>query len=315
MPIFELYSKRLADSQRAGQSDVYQYDSIPSNLRVQFERIAIAALGKFGAYGDRYLNQDENNNLWSEIEKVFLHEKGLYRIADGRLAGERVVGYMRVCGTEDWLDILDLTAHVLQIISEEPDMVLSQRWAANVTADNAVDEINYRLRQAGVGFQIEGGRVIRVDSQYIHSEMVKPTLSILSESGFEGPSQEFIAAHTHYRSGQHREAVAMAANALESTFKAIFDQKGWEYKKGARISDLIKVARAHALWPEYLDSSFEQLVATLQSGLPKIRDNDASHGQGSKPKDVPASIAAYALHLSAAKIVFIASCAREMKDD
>jgi hypothetical protein len=315
MPIFELYSKRLADSQRAGQSDVYQYDFIPSNLRVQFERIAVASLGKFGAYGDMYINPDENNSLWSQIEKIFLHEKGLYRIADGHLAGERVVEYMRTCGTDDWLDILDLTAYVLRVISERPDIALSRKWAVNVSADNAVDEINYRLRQAGVGFQIEGGRVIRVDSQYIHSEMVKPTLSILSESGFEGPSQEFIAAHTHYRSGQHREAVAMAANALESTFKAIFDQKGWEYKKGARISDLIKVARAHALWPEYLDSSFEQLVATLQSGLPKIRDNDASHGQGSKPKDVPASIAAYALHLSAAKIVFIASCAREMKDD
>lgn len=315
MPIFELYSKRLADSQRAGQDDVYQYESIPSSLRVQFERIAIDALGRFGTYGDMYINPDENNIYWNQIEKTFLHEKGLPNIGEGRLSGERVMEFMRTCKTNDWLDLLDLIAHALRVISERPNPTLMRKWAVSVSADKAVDELNYRLRQAGVGFQIEMGRIVRIDSQYIHSEIVKPTLSILSGTGFEGPSQEFIAAHTHYRAGQHREAVAMAANALESTFKAIFDQKGWEYKKGARISDLIKVARAHALWPEYLDTSFEQLVATLQSGLPKIRDNDASHGQGSKPKDVPASIAAYALHLSAAKIVFITSCAREMKDD
>lgn len=91
----------------------------------------------------------------------------------------------------------------------------------------------------------------------------------------------------------------MAANALESTFKAIFDQKGWAYNKGARISDLVKVGRANGLWPDYLDASFDQLVATLQSGLPKIRDNDASHGQGSTPKTVPAYVAAYPLSLRA----------------
>ncbi len=101
----------------------------------------------------------------------------------------------------------------------------------------------------------------------------------------------------------------MAANSLESTFKAIFDAKGWAYNKGARISDLVKVARSNGLWPDYLDNSFDQLVATLQNGLPKIRDNDASHGQGATPKTVPPYLAAYALHLAASKIVFLVAAA------
>lgn len=157
---------------------------------------------------------------------------------------------------------------------------------------------------------MEGTRLIRVDSQYIHAEVVKLALKLLSDQGFEGPRQEFLTAHEHYRAGEHRQAVGMAANAFESTFKAIFDQKGWDYQKGARISDLVKVAQAHGLWPKYLDASFDQLVATLQSGLPKIRDNDASHGQGATPRNVPGYIAAYALHLAASKIVFITEAAR-----
>ena len=149
-----------------------------------------------------------------------------------------------------------------------------------------------------------------MDSQYVHAEVVKPALALLSGQDFEGPRQEFLAAHQHYRTGEHRQAVAMAANAVESTLKAIFDQKDWDYQKGARISDLVKVAKANALWPDYLDASFDQLVATLQSGLPKIRDNDASHGQGATPKNVPGYIAAYALHLAASNILFITEAAK-----
>lgn len=107
----------------------------------------------------------------------------------------------------------------------------------------------------------------------------------------------------------------MAANALESTFKAIFTAKEWPYVKSARISDLVKVARKHKLWPDYLDLSFDQLVATLQSGLPKIRDNDASHGQGATPKNVPSYLAAYALHLAASKIVFVVAAADELSQE
>ncbi|GAN69453.1 STM4504/CBY_0614 family protein [Acetobacter orleanensis] len=179
-----------------------------------------------------------------------------------------------------------------------------------VNPEEAIDEINYRLRRAGVGYQVEGNRLIRVDSQLIHSEVVKPALTLLSGEGFDGPRQEFLSAHEHYRAGEYRQAVGLAASALESTFKAIFDKKGWSYNKGARISDLLKVARANHLWPEYLDTSFDQLVATLQSGLPKIRDNDSAHGQGAQPKSVPAYIAAYALHLAASKIVFISEAAK-----
>lgn len=308
MAIFDLFSKRQADAQNSGQTDVFQYDTIPPNLRVQISQIAIEAIGKVGTYGDSFRRENEDNKLWLELERVFLREKGIDGLNYEAFAGSRILTFMRDCPTREWLDFLELIARGIGIVGNSD--FLRQRWEVAVTADSAIAEVNYRLRQAGVGYQFEGGHLIRVDSQYIHAEVVKSALSLLVRSGFEGPQQEFIAAHNHYRAGEHRQAVAMAANALESTLKAIFDQKRWTYQKGARISDLVKVGRANGLWPDYLDSSFDQLLATLQSGLPKIRDNDASHGQGSKPKEVPAYIAAYALHLAAAKIVFIAEAAK-----
>jgi hypothetical protein len=310
MAIFDLFSKRQADAAKSGAADVYQYDDIPKNLRVQVYQIAIEAVGKVGSPGDRIMTGDKDNGLWLKIERVFLREKGLDGIARGDFAGARVLSFMRQCTTREWLDLLELVAWGIEVMASDEYLYQRQIWEVSTPGQTAIDEINYRLRQAGVGYQLEGGRLIRVDSEYVHAEVVRPALALLSDKKFEGPRQEFLAAHQHYRAGEYRQAVGMAANAVESTFKSIFEQKGWAYPKGARISDLVKVARANALWPDYLDASFDQLVATLQSGLPKIRDNDASHGQGAKPKSVPGYIAAYALHLAASKIVFITEAAK-----
>lgn len=310
MAIFNLFSKRQADATKSGSADVYQYVEIPAHLRVQVKQIAVEALGRVGIQGDRMITGDEDNDIWVEIERIFLRERGLDGIARGDFAGSRVLAYMRECATADWLDFLELIGLGITIMADENHYGARQEWNVTTTGQKANDEINYRMREAGVGYQLEAARLVRVDSQYLHAEVVKPALALLAGEQFEGPRQEFLAAHQHYRAGEHRQAVGMAANALESTFKAIFDQKGWAYQKGARISDLVKIARVNGMWPDYMDASFDQLLATLQSGLPKIRDNDASHGQGAKPRNVPAFVAAYALHLAASKIVFIAEASK-----
>lgn len=289
MARFDLYSKRLNDAAKSGQSDVYRYDVVPSGFRTQLLNLANSAFGEDRSY--RQGKGHYNNTRWVWVDNTYSHEMGISPIGGPEHKPSLTRDYYRQCSNEVALDLTEVIIYKI----------------AEVTGD--VEEVNYRLREAGMGYQFEGARLTRVDSQLIHQEVVKPALTLLSKAGFEGAQQEFLKAHAHYRAGQNKEAVAMAANALESTFKAIFDQKGWTYNKGSRISDLVKVAKANTLWPDYLDNSFDQLVATLQNGLPKIRDNDASHGQGATLKAVPTYLAAYALHLAASKIVFIVSAA------
>ena len=74
----------------------------------------------------------------------------------------------------------------------------------------------------------------------------------------------------------------------------------------------LKIVRNNGLLPNYLDNSFDQLLATLKSGLPKVRDEEGAHGQGATPREVPDHVAAYALHLSAAKILFLIEAHRAM---
>jgi hypothetical protein len=74
----------------------------------------------------------------------------------------------------------------------------------------------------------------------------------------------------------------------------------------------LKVLKSNGLFPDYLDTSFNQLISVLKSGLPEIRNNSASHGSGSVPLQIPGHFAAFAIHLAATKIVFLVECA-EMK--
>ena len=140
----------------------------------------------------------------------------------------------------------------------------------------------------------------------MHSEVVKPALGFLSQPGYEGPRDEFRSAHAHYRAGEIRDAVIDANSAFESTMKTICEKRGWSYPSGARASDLLKVLREKGLLPGYLDNSFDQLAATLKSGLPKIRNEEGAHGQGARVRETPEYVAGYALNLAAASILFLA---------
>lgn len=134
-------------------------------------------------------------------------------------------------------------------------------------------------------------------------------MSLLNKRGYEGPQQEFLDSFKHLKDGNYREAIADASNSFESTMKSVCNKKGWDYPANPRASDLIKVLKRNRLFPDYLDRSFDQLIATLGSGLPEVRNSSAAHGQGAAIIEVPEYVATYSLHLAAAKIVLIVSAA------
>lgn len=80
--------------------------------------------------------------------------------------------------------------------------------------DDAIDELNARSRSTELDNQFLRGVLVRVDSQFIHAEVVKPALSLLNAQGFDGPAEEFIKAFDHHRHGRDKEAVAEALKSL-----------------------------------------------------------------------------------------------------
>ena len=80
-----------------------------------------------------------------------------------------------------------------------------------------------------------------MDSELIHTEIVKPALELLNQRNYAGAQQEFLKAHEHYRKGNAKEALNECLKAFESVMKAICDKRGWKNYKNATAKDLESV--------------------------------------------------------------------------
>jgi hypothetical protein len=313
MSVLDLYSRRKKFAE-SGEPDVFVYDSVPDVLRAQVHHIWNDALGYYWSPSGYEIGSPpkHNNHAWDFIRDQLCREKGRLSLAGRKESREDLLGYIH--GEQDvdaWLDAIEMSFRYIDRVLGKMQDYEREHLSVRQAPDDAIAELNTRFRHAAFGYRYENGHIIRVDSELIHAEVVKPALRFLSDPRFAGPRDEFLSAHGHYRAGELKDAITDANNAFESTMKTICGLKGWEYPAGARASDLLKVIRANGLFPTYLDTSFDQLAATLKSGLPKVRNEEGSHGQGAERREPPVYIAGYALHLAAAKIVLLFEAFRE----
>jgi hypothetical protein len=260
--------------------------------------------------GSRALSH--NPDGWEFIHKTLCREMGVHSLGSHPLAQTNVVRFLETAGIDDFLDTVELCCKYIALILSKKTDYQRRQLGIKQDPDSAINEVNYRFREACLGYQFEEEEFLRVDSQFIHENVVKPAIQILNAEEFSGPRSEFLSAHACFRNGDYEQAIMLASNSFESTLKVVCDKNDWAYQKGARSTDLLKLVRSNGLWPDYLDASFDQLIATLSSGLPKVRNDAAAHGQGAEPRNTPPYVAAYALHLAAAKIILIAEAHKQI---
>jgi hypothetical protein len=139
----------------------------------------------------------------------------------------------------------------------------------------------------------------------VHEEIVEPAIAQLLANGWDGPLNEFMAAHQHYRHGDNKASMNESLKAFESTMKAILQEKGWHYEGNWQAKNLIKALFDNELLPSSLESYFGGIRAILESGVPTMRNKGSGHGQGARITDVPDYLAAFVLHLTATNIVLL----------
>jgi len=311
--VIDLYSKRKKRQESQGQTEVYRYDAIPQGLRIQIAKIWMAAIGCWRRSDTPFVTTSPSSEWWEFIEKTIAKEKQVWHLGEQHSdQATRCIQYLITTDTEGALDIIELSFRALDRCIRKFSPSMQEIAGISQSADDAIEELNIRFREHGVGYQYVDGDIIRVDSQLIHAEVVKPALSLLNNAGFSGPSDEFMRAFDHYRKGEKKDAIADALSALESTMKAICDSRGWRYGPKDTAAPLIDVLLKNGLIPPPLLSHFGGLRAALESGLPAVA-NPNRHGQGSTPIDVPEHYVAYALHLAASDIVFLLQCHKHFK--
>jgi len=202
------------------------------------------------------------------------------------------------------LDAIELSFKFVDLLTRKYGYRYLQNFDS--IADDAIEELNSRFAEHSVGFRFEENKIVRIDSELIHVEVVKPSLVLLNGEEYSGAQDEFLAAHEHYRSGNYKEALNESLKSMESVLKSICKERGWPHKPTPTASELIDVCFANGLIPAFWQSHFSSLTSMLKSSVPTGRNRLGGHGQGPEIVTVPPYLAGYMLHMTAATIVFLA---------
>lgn len=297
--LFDLFSKRRK-KERGDYPDVYQYEEIPNSFRIQVVHMlqeAFAREGKEFTY--------EATETIKEINKALCREYGVFK-----LAGKYDEGFQELANfllqTEDYeqvLDVIELTFRFIdRSIRQNP-----YRYNQQIDVDSLIEELNQRFREAGVGYQYESGELMRVDSQFLRAEAVKPALSLLKAKIYHSVNEEFLQAHEHYRHARYEESTTECLKALESLLKTICAKRGWTYDKSDTAKKLISIVLNNGLIPPFMQNQLNVMQTLLESGVPTVRNKLAGHGQGPAIRAMPNYIASYVLHLTATTILLLAN--------
>lgn len=297
MAIFDLFSKRQKRL-RGEYPDVYVYDELPHTFRVQVVHIVKDAIGK----------SHKSNKIYQGIHDILCQEYGEFCLSDSRFSSidESVFNefFLNEKSVEKCLDVIELSFRLIDRMigdhfKRNDQQYVKEEYKITILPDEAISDLNTRFKEHGIGYQFESPYIIRVDSEFIHSEVVKPTLLILRGKQYAGANDEFLNAHEHYRHGKYKECLNDCLKAFESTMRVICNRRGWDVSEKATASALIKACIDNELLPSFLNSQ-------LESAIPTVRNKLSGHGQGETPVAVPEHLARYALHLTATTILLLA---------
>ncbi|UUA73595.1 STM4504/CBY_0614 family protein [Cellvibrio sp. QJXJ] len=300
MSIIDVFSKRQK-KYRGEVSDVYQYDKIPNTLRVQLIHIVRDTIG---------VNTHNSYEAYRQIHKVLCKEYGVFSLLpSARDDFEAIYDFfLKEKDVERCLDVIELSIRYIDGYVRKNYYQFPQMQSP----DDAIEELNLRFKESSVGFQYVSGELIRVDSQFLHSNVAKPVLNLLgSEEMYLGANDEFLSAFEHYRHKRYKESMNECLKSFESVMKAIHDKYTWPYGKGDAAQKLINSCLANQLIPDYLQTQFSSIKGLLESGTPTVRNKESGHGQGAEIKSIPEHFASYALHLTATNLLFLIECEKK----
>jgi AbiJ N-terminal domain 4 len=310
MTIADLFSKRQQKI-RPQAPNFHQHAQVPRPLRAEIAHILRDLFGHEVTY-------DLNGCLeaFGEIEQAMCREYGLCILPTKptdltTTPDVRVIDFLLYEEDQERvLDVVEVSFRLMARLRSSPE------WQSRVSQekfDRAVTELNARFREYGIGYQYENGEIVKVESQLIHAEVVKPAVALLNAAEYAEANAEFLRALEHYRKGETKECLNECLKTFESTMKAICLKRKWAFKPKDTAKELIDVCLKNGLTPPLIHSHIRGVRATLARGIPTIRNGRPGHGQEVQLIDVPPHYAGYMLHLTAATIQFLVESEKAFK--
>jgi hypothetical protein len=192
------------------------------------------------------------------------------------------------------------------ILGAKPEQVLDalELYAASLDPHTSIEfhrECNEKFQSEGSPFRIHDGCVVKLDSEFLESEVLSRAYELLRDNRFEKACMDFLNARNKLTAGDYPGAVVEANNALESALKKVLNKE-----KGGQ-GELKKHLRKSGLIPDYFQGFCDHFEGLLQSAF-TIANQSARHGKkepSGKKDEVDYPVASFLVHLVGSVIVFI----------
>ena len=248
------------------------YDIIYDNVLENQTILAIACIPGKGIIQ----NTGDYRKLWHEIRK----HKRIPHIYDSEDEQEKVYRWIMKCSVVDLLQTIDLFIHIKKNETQQEP---------NERLYNTINDINDLFKIDKIGYEIVSERIIRKDSEFLHEQVIKTTITLLYTNEFNGPLEEFQKALDHYVRKDYKDTIQEANKSFESTMKSVLKKRSISFDQNGSADLLLELLCRNGIIYTYTKPMFQ--------GLPKLRNNESAHGQGIDPKKVNQSYAELALNL------------------
>ncbi len=143
MPIFDIFSKRQK-ALRGDIPDVYRYDDIPAQLRIQIVHIMNDVLGNW----QQYENRSSVWETYNSIADILCREYGVFHLPENYdRHSSKMINLMNFFlyeeNIEKVLDVVELSFRMVDRGTRSYDYL--GKWNASEDADLAIEGLNRRF--------------------------------------------------------------------------------------------------------------------------------------------------------------------------
>lgn len=303
--MFGLFSKKQ-HCKEAESAEVYKYDQLPDPLKRQIILVWLDVINKYPAF-----DRGKADNFFAEAYKELCLKYGDFELAPNtRSPSDAVCTFFgEQQDIKKCLEVIEVVFACLDRFYRANTYVND---GLNYEIHNAKTKLNTFFQEHSIGYEFQGDKIIRIDSGFMHKEVVAPAMTLLHEPYLKGANQEYLKAHEHFRHVRYGECINECLKAFESTMKAICQKRGWQYKQTDTAKQLLTTCEQNGLFPMFMQSSLSGLRAVLEN-VSTVRSKLSAHGQGVQQIQITEGVAAFVIHSTGANILFLASLEKKLR--
>ena len=276
--------------------EVWSYDTLPQNVRIQIWQTFVSS-------DDFYKILDTSKDICTFLQ----HEIGIDRLS----VHSHYYQYNQWDYTAELKEFfINKDARFAFSVVECIAIALNKRANTSSRHKNAIDEINYRLKEARIGYEFntDANMLIKKSDEAVYQLSIEPAFHLLSDLKFKESIDNFAKAFSDYQSGTTKDlenAITNALKALESTIKNICKLKGYEFNEEKPLKDQVAVLKNKKFLPEKYSNYFDK-ITDLIIAVAAPRNKTAGHGQSDEAADtVDEKLVEFVFAQVASVIVFL----------